>query len=56
MNGGVKFVDPEENNQIGKNEFLELLTFQLANQDPIKPMDQHKFSAELAQFLHWSNL
>ena len=50
MNGGVKFVDRRKHNQIGKNEFLELLTFQLANQDPMKPMDQHKFSAELAQF------
>ena len=50
MNGGVKFVDRRKHNQVGKNEFLELLTFQLANQDPMKPMDQHKFSAELAQF------
>ena len=49
-NGGVRFVDRRKHNQIGKNEFLELLTFQLANQDPMKPMDQHKFSAELAQF------
>ena len=29
MNGGIKFVDRRKHNQIGKNEFLELLTFQL---------------------------
>lgn len=37
-------------NQIGKDEFLKLLSHQLQNQDPMNPMDQNKFSAELAQF------
>ena len=50
MNKGIKFVDRRNHNQIGKDEFLQLLTFQLANQDPMKPMDQHKFSSDLAQF------
>lgn len=37
-------------NQMGKDEFLKLLTFQLKNQDPMNPMEQDKFTAELAQF------
>src|SRR3954465_95617 len=37
-------------NQMGKDEFLKLLTFQLQNQDPMNPMDQSKFTGELAQF------
>lgn len=37
-------------NQMGKNEFMKLLTFQLQNQDPMNPMDQSKFTGELAQF------
>jgi flagellar basal-body rod modification protein FlgD len=38
------------NNQMGKDEFMKLLTFQLQNQDPMNPMDQSKFTGELAQF------
>jgi flagellar basal-body rod modification protein FlgD len=38
------------NNKIGKNEFLKMLTNQMQNQDPMNPMDQHKFAADLAQF------
>lgn len=37
-------------NQMGKDEFMKLLTFQLQNQDPMNPMDQSKFTGELAQF------
>ena len=37
-------------NQMGKDEFLKLLTFQLQNQDPMNPMEQGKFTGELAQF------
>jgi flagellar basal-body rod modification protein FlgD len=37
-------------NAMGKDEFLKLLTFQLQNQDPMNPMDQSKFTGELAQF------
>lgn len=36
--------------QLGKNEFLKLLTAQLQNQDPLKPQDNSQFVAELAQF------
>jgi flagellar basal-body rod modification protein FlgD len=37
-------------NQMGKDEFLKLLAFQLQNQDPMNPMDQSKVTGELAQF------
>jgi flagellar basal-body rod modification protein FlgD len=36
--------------KLGKNEFLKILTTQLANQDPTKPMDSNAFVAQLAQF------
>jgi len=35
---------------LGKNEFLKLLTSQLANQDPLAPTDNQQFIAQLAQF------
>ncbi len=37
-------------NQMGKDEFLKLLAYQLQNQDPMNPMDQSKMTGELAQF------
>ena len=47
---GVKYVDGKKHNKMGKNEFLKLLSYQLQNQDPLDPMDQKKFAADLAQF------
>jgi flagellar basal-body rod modification protein FlgD len=44
------FVDGEKHNKMGKDEFLKLLTFQLKNQDPMKPMEQGQMAGELAQF------
>jgi len=46
---GVKFVDGKKHNQLGQNEFMKLLTVQLANQDPMNPVDQKKLSGDLAQ-------
>lgn len=37
-------------NEMGKDEFLKLLTFQMQNQDPMNPTDQSKMTSELAQF------
>ena len=45
-----EFVDRKEHNKMGKDGFLKLLSHQLANQDPLKPMDQKQFAADLAQF------
>lgn len=44
------YVDGKKHNKMGKDEFLKLLTHQLQNQDPMKPMEQGKISADLAQF------
>jgi len=47
---GVKFVDRKAHNAMGKDGFLKLLSAELANQDPSSPVDQKKFTSELAQF------
>lgn len=36
--------------QLGRNAFLQLLTTQLAHQDPLKPQADGEFIAQLAQF------
>ncbi|GAC1430161.1 MAG: hypothetical protein NVSMB5_24470 [Candidatus Velthaea sp.] len=36
--------------QLGEDAFLKLLTTQLRNQDPLKPMDDTQSIAQLAQF------
>jgi flagellar hook assembly protein FlgD len=38
--------------QMGKDEFLKLLTHQLQNQDPLNPMDQSKMTGELLNSLN----
>ncbi|MDR7415640.1 MAG: flagellar hook assembly protein FlgD [Armatimonadota bacterium] len=35
---------------LGKDDFLRLLVTQLRNQNPLKPMDDREFIAQLAQF------
>ncbi|ADL43214.1 flagellar hook capping protein [Caldicellulosiruptor obsidiansis OB47] len=39
-----------EKNILGKQEFLNLLVTQLRYQDPLKPMEDKEFVAQLAQF------
>jgi len=41
---------PHGSNKLGKDEFLKLLTTQLSNQDPLDPVDNQAFIAQLAQF------
>lgn len=36
--------------ELGQEDFLRLLTVQLASQDPLKPMDDTAFIAQMAQF------
>ena len=45
-----RFVDRKKHNKLGEDGFLKLLSHQLANQDPMSPMDQKRFAADLAQF------
>lgn len=35
---------------LGQNEFLDLLVVQMRNQDPLKPMSDTEFIAQMAQF------
>lgn len=39
---------PQKN--LGQQDFLRLITVQLANQDPMKPMEDTAFIAQMAQF------
>lgn len=45
-----RFVDRKAHETLGADGFMKLLAHQLKNQDPMKPMDQKDFSANLAQF------
>src|SRR5690606_27741213 len=45
-----KFVDQKNHNKMDKDAFMKLLAFQMSNQDPMSPMDQKQFAADLAQF------
>ncbi|NDI33386.1 flagellar hook capping FlgD N-terminal domain-containing protein [Chengkuizengella sediminis] len=40
----------EEQNNLGKNEFLTLLVEQLKYQDPLEPLNDQEFIAQMAQF------
>ncbi|MBS3805833.1 MAG: flagellar biosynthesis protein FlgD, partial [Oleiphilaceae bacterium] len=40
----------EAKDNLGKNEFMELMIAQLKNQDPLKPQENGDFIAQLAQF------
>ncbi|MGM0370141.1 MAG: flagellar hook assembly protein FlgD [Bacillota bacterium] len=42
--------DKLESDQMGKDEFLDLLVTQLKNQDPLEPMDNKQFISQMAQF------
>ncbi|MFN7177123.1 MAG: flagellar hook assembly protein FlgD [Thermaurantiacus sp.] len=41
---------PERRQSLGQEDFLTLLTAQLRNQNPLSPLDNEAFVAQLAQF------
>lgn len=41
---------PEGRKDLGQDEFMQLLLAQLNNQDPLNPLDNEAFVAQLAQF------
>lgn len=45
-----QFSDALQNESLGKEDFLQLLVTQLQNQDPLQPMENTEFVAQLAQF------
>src|SRR6201995_1703219 len=45
---GTTFSNPSDN--LGENDFLQLMMDQLQNQDPLDPSDPTQFLGELAQF------
>jgi len=40
----------QNNSLLGKDAFLKILVTQLANQDPLEPLDQSQFITQMAQF------
>ncbi len=40
----------KERTQLGQKDFLKLMTIQLSNQDPLQPMENGDFMAQMAQF------
>lgn len=48
-------MDASITSQVATTDFLELLTIQLQNQDPINPVQQEDFIAQLAQFSQLEN-
>lgn len=47
---GVTNAIAKDNSSLGQADFLTLLTTQLKNQDPLSPLDNAAFVAQLAQF------
>jgi len=42
--------ESKDRTELGQNEFLKLMTTQLGNQDPLKPMENGDFMGQIAQF------
>ena len=48
--GSSSKAEEKNSNDLGQDDFLKLMTVQLQNQDPFKPMDDGQFIAQMAQF------
>jgi flagellar basal-body rod modification protein FlgD len=46
----TKATNGKDPSELGKDEFMQLLLAQLKQQDPMKPMDDQAFIAQVAQF------
>lgn len=46
----VKAAAREPVKELGKDQFLQILVTQLRNQDPLQPMQDNQFIAQMAQF------
>ncbi|HHM05972.1 MAG TPA: flagellar hook assembly protein FlgD [Gammaproteobacteria bacterium] len=54
---GLSRPKPErKKDELGQEDFLKLLTTQLSNQDPFKPMENGDFLAQIAQFASVSGI
>jgi len=50
VTGAPTTVPRTPNNTLSQQDFLKLLTMQLKNQDPMKPMDENAMVSTMAQF------
>jgi flagellar basal-body rod modification protein FlgD len=50
LNLSQKTATKSDNKGIGQDEFLKLMTTQMNNQDPLKPMQSGEFFSQIAQF------
>ncbi len=47
---GQTAASPTSQTSLGQEDFLKILTTQLSYQDPLKPLDNQQFMAQMAQF------
>ncbi|HLI47748.1 MAG TPA: flagellar hook capping FlgD N-terminal domain-containing protein [Chthonomonas sp.] len=47
---GAAVQQVQNNQQVSEQDFLQMLTTQLSNQDPTQPIDENQMLAQLAQF------
>ncbi len=50
VNGNSTVNKSNDSNELGQDDFLELMMVQMQNQDPFKPMEDGDFMAQMAQF------